>query len=299
MERPAPIVIFAFNRPEALEACANALSLNKEAAESDLFIYIDGPRKGKTGEAEIVDSVYDCAKHVTGFKTVEITVSQTNKGLAASILSGVSEVMNKYGSAIVVEDYLVVAESFLSFMNQGLTRYKDEDKVFSICGYSNQVERPRGSEDDAYFCSRSSSWGWATWADRWNSCDWQSKDWDAVKRSACDFKHWGGSDCYKMLRDWREGRNHSWAIRFCYNQFLQNKLSLFPMVSLVDNRGFDGSGTNCKKWSRFKSTFDISGRKDFKFPDKILLDRRIWKQCMAYHSFFARVWSRIMYVLYK
>ena len=48
-----------------------------------------------------------------------------------------------------------------------------------------------------------------------------------------------------MLRRQIEGKNNSWAIRWNASLFLNDILSLNVGKSLVQNEGFDGSGTNC------------------------------------------------------
>lgn len=294
----APIIIFAFNRLKPLKACVAALQANAESKDSDLIVFVDGPRSHKLGETEKVESVRYFVKTITGFKSLTYHLSKDNKGLGPSIIAGVTGVINEYGKAIVLEDDLIVSKNFLAFMNQGLNRYENNKEVFSVCGYSNIVKIPKDYSYDAYFCVRSSSWGWASWKDRWESVDWELKDWNSVKKNVRAFNCWGGSDCYGMLKGWKEGRNKSWAIRFCYAQFVQNKLSLFPTISKIDNEGFDGEGTNCKKWSRFKAVFDISTNKLFKLPDDVKMEEMIRKSALSYHTIIMRIYSRIMYAIY-
>ena len=295
----APIILFAFNRLEPLKATVASVLRNSEAAESDLYVFVDGARSGKQGEIEKVHEVQEYVKTISGFKSVNYTFAEHNNGLGPSIITGVTEVINRYGRAIVLEDDLILSQNCLSFMNQGLDKYEREQKVFSVCGYSNKVKVPNGYLADSYFCVRSSSWGWATWADRWNSVDWDLRDWKKYEGMKSAFNRWGGSDCFGMLQDWKEGRNKSWAIRFCFSQFLLKKLSLFPIVSKVNNDGFDGDGTNCKKYNRFKFEFDNTGCKTFKFPDKILINESFRKSAMSYHSLEKRIWSKIMYMIYR
>ena len=295
----APIIVFAFNRPEALKNTIHSLLQNEEAKASDLFIFVDGARPDKPGEKTKVNEVQEYVKSVKGFKKIHYTYSEVNKGLGNSIIQGVTQVINIYGNAIIVEDDLVFATNFLSYMNQGLERYEKEEKVFSICGYSNKVKVPKGYEYDTYFCTRSSSWGWGTWADRWNSVDWELKNWDKYSKMGRALNKWGGSDCWKMLNDWKHGKNKSWAIRFCFAQFLQDKVSLFPTISKVRNDGFDGEGTNCKKWSRFKYEFDKTKNKTFAFPLSPDIDLDLFHSAMSYHSIAIRIWSKIMYQIYR
>lgn len=295
----APIIIFAFNRLESLMNTVQSLLRNDEAADSPLYIFVDGPRSNYEGEAEKVAAVREFAKHVVGFKSVTCQFSDTNQGLGPSIIAGVSKVIGKHGRVIVLEDDLIVASNFLSFLNQGLNRYEHTSEVFSICGYSNEVKVPANYHADAYFCTRSSSWGWATWADRWQSVDWDLKEWDRYGFRAKEFNQWGGSDCWNMLNGWHKGKNKSWAIRFCFAQFIQNKVSLFPIISKVSNDGFDGQGTNCKKWSRFRYVFDTEGCKNFTFPLEITINQRLYRSAMHYNGILMRIYSRIMYMIYS
>ncbi len=294
----APVVIFAFNRIETLKACVASLLDNSEACRSDLIVFVDGPREDRQGEVAKVETVRQFVKKISGFKSLTPYFSDINKGLGPSVIEGVTKVIGQYGKVIVVEDDLIVGRNFLSFTNQGLDFYEQIDKVFSICGYTNRIKLPSDYDYDTYFCTRSSSWGWATWADRWSSCDWQLKDWDSVKKNVKTFNKWGGSDCFGMLKAWHEGRNQSWAIRFGYNQFIQDKLSLFPIVSHVQNNGFDGEGANCKKWSRFKSELDTSDNKLFSFPLRVEINREILHSSLFYHSILIRIYSNIMYFLH-
>lgn len=294
----APIVVFGFNRPDALKNTIASLLNNEEAKFSDLFVFVDGPREGKMGEKEKVKEVREYVKSITGFKSLHYTFSEKNKGLADSIIRGVGQVINQYDRVIVLEDDLVLMPNFLNFLNQGLDYYENNQKVMSVCGHSCKVKTPADYPYDAYFFTRSSSWGWATWKDRWNLVDWELNNWDKVVANRKAFVNSEGSDVFKMLNDWKCGRNHSWAIRFCYAQFIQKKLSVIPNKSLVDNEGFGGDGTNCKRYSRFK--FELDEREErliFRLPKKASLHPSLYKQALWYHSIPLRIWSRIMYLI--
>lgn len=299
VEKFAPIVVFAFNRPSSLENTIVSLLRNQEAICSDLYIFVDGIHDENLDEKENVSRVQRYVKSIIGFRKVEYSFSLQNKGLGNSIIEGVTQIINQYGRAIILEDDLILSSNFLSFMNQGLDLYEKEKRVFSICGYSNEVDVPKDYHYDTYFCTRSSSWGWATWADRWNSVDWELKDFDKYYTFKKAFNRWGGSDCWKMLHDWKCGKNKSWAIRFCFSQFLQKKVSLFPIISKVENNGFDGKGTNCRRWSRFRCVFDTSVTKDFTYPKDISVHPYLFRSAIGYHSIMKRIFSRIMYLIYR
>lgn len=292
-----PITIFAFNRPAEFRRLIDSLKKNPEHVDSKLYIFIDGPRMQKHGEKEKVLEVIDFAQSITGFKDIHINVSDSNKGLGPSIIKGVSEVINKHGTTIVLEDDLFVQPNFLKFMNDGLENYKNEKEVWSICGYTNKIKAPNDYPYDAYFCTRSSSWGWATWKDRWETVDWSFDNWDEWVKLKKQFNKWGGSDCFSMLEGCKNGRNKSWAIRFCFNQFLQDKLSLFPIKSLILNEGFDGNGTNCKKYSRFKFELMDGCLNNFNMPESAEMNTSLFRQTLHYHSIPLRIWSKLMYLI--
>lgn len=295
----APIILFAFNRLNAIKRTVESLLMNSEAIESELFVFVDGPRHHIPTDEEKITAVQKYVKAISGFKKITYTFSNKNKGLGASVIAGVTEVIHKYGKAIIVEDDLYCGKNFLAFMNQGLELYAANKDVFSVCGYSSKVKRHKGYKYDSYACVRSSSWGWGTWSDRWKSVDWNLNDWKNCEIRAKDFNRWGGSDCYGMLKDWHIGKNQSWAIRFCYSQFVQDKVSIFPITSKVANEGFDGEGTNCRGWSRFKYDFDFSENKNFQWPKETIINKSLQRMALSYHSIRSRIYSRIMNIINK
>ena len=159
----APIVVFGFNRLQALKSTISSLLQNEEAEHSDLFVFVDGARKEKKGEEDKVRAVQEFVRAIKGFKSLQYSFSEKNQGLATSIITGVGKVIDKYGKVIVLEDDLVVMPNFLNYMNQGLDFYEKNQAVMSVCGHSCKVKTPNDYPYDAYFLTRSSSWGWGTW----------------------------------------------------------------------------------------------------------------------------------------
>ena len=291
----APIVIFAFNRPDSLQRMIDSLKLNPLYEESEKFVYIDGPRS--EDERHKVDEVIAVAENITH----NVSISPVNKGLGSSIIAGVSAVLEKYGKAIVLEDDLVFTPNFLSYMNQALEFYEDDNRIISICGYGLKIKHPKGYRGDVYLSGRSSSWGWATWRDRWQQIDWDILDWNELSADRVRQKAFNknGSDMFAMLKDYMEGRNHSWAIRFCYNQFKLGMYSVSPFLSKVNNEGFGENATNCKqRYSRFKIDIDTTGTYTFVFDKNIVPNKKIEKECYHYHSLVLRVYSRVRKILH-
>lgn len=288
----APIVIFAFNRPKSLKALIESLQLNALFEESEKFIFVDGPRNKEDNKK--IAEVVAYAKSITP----NVVEQAINKGLGASIIDGVTSIINQYGRAIILEDDLRLMPGFLSYMNQALDAYCNDSSIFSICGYGLKIKRPKDYQSDFYLGVRSSSWGWGTWADRWNSVDWKVSDYEqlAKNRQAKRAFNQGGSDMYGMLRDYMEGKNSSWAIRFCYSQFKQGKYSVHPFLSLVDNEGFCADATNTRqKYSRFHIA--KNDNLSFNLLDNLQLNESILRQLRWYHSIPLRIYSKIRKIL--
>jgi len=293
MDRLSPIVIFTYLRLETLEKTINALAANFYASESDLIIYSDGAKFAN--DIERVNEIRAFLKTIRGFKSLTIHESTTNKGLATSIIHGVSSVLSMYPSAIVLEDDLLTSTNFLAYMNQALTYYQDNPNVLSISGFSPIIKGL--SADELYFTQRSSSWGWACWADRWSKIDWACEtyhDFKQITSLKSKFNEMG-SDMSLMLKRQMEGNINSWAICFCFHQFQHNLFSVHPAVSKVQNVGFDELSTNTKFYStRFSSELDQSESKDFCFENQVYLDNKIIKQFVKYNTIAARIRYRLM-----
>lgn len=248
-ETNAPVAVFAYNRADKLENCIKHLEKCKEAANSELFIFCDGAKGDKDREA--VTTVHEYAdNYATGntkrFKNVTVSAQESNRGLAASIISGVTETVNKYGKVIVVEDDLVVLPSFLKFMNESLRHYQDEKKCGSICSFSYPVRSLKGYDKDVYFTRKADCWGWGTWTDRWNNAEWADTDFGSYlnnRKLRWQFEGLeAGLDRLMYLQ--YKGEIDSWAVRWVYYLFQKGQLSLYPSKSRIINDGFDGSGAH-------------------------------------------------------
>lgn len=242
----APIVLFVYNRPEHTKKTIESLQKNEGPAESDLFIYCDGA-KNEAAE-EKVKKVRQYVHSVTGFKTVTVVERGENYGLARSVITGVTEIVNRYGRIIVMEDDLLTSRYFLTYMNEALERYKDEKKAFSITGYSHFGDG-NPALPESYFIRIFSSWSWATWKDRWELFDENATGWEQVKNDEAFRKTFDYEDSFDMsvmLRNQMEYHTiNSWAIRCYWAMFQSGGLTLFPNRGLCENIGFDGSGVHC------------------------------------------------------
>ena len=249
----APVILFVYDRPDHAKQTLDALAANKLAEQSELFVFCDGPKKESVIERnrQVVELI-TAEKERGRFASVTLTVSPVNKGLAASIIGGVTDIIHRYGKCIVVEDDLITSPKFLSYMNDALDFYKEKKSIFSISGFTYPLKALQKYPHDVYLSYRACSHGWATWSDRWDSVDWEVKDFTKLSRSLVKRYRFnrGGNDLYRMLRHQMRGERNSWAIRFCYSQSKQERYTIYPSKTLVKNIGFDGSGTHCQDLGR-------------------------------------------------
>lgn len=236
----APVCLFVYARPIHTRRVLRALARSELAEKAEVIIYSDGPRDERFEGP--VREVRNMLRNIKGFRHIELVTRDRNLGLSASIIGGVTEVCQTHGRVIVLEDDVVVSRYFLRYMNDSLLRYADDRRISSIGGYMYPIANRL---PDQFFLSMTDCWGWATWQRAWNEFNQDGsvllKEIESkglVKRFNLD----GAYDYRRMLQAQIAGKNDSWAVRWYANEFLKNRLTLFPGRSMTINIGNDGSG---------------------------------------------------------
>lgn len=304
----APIVVFSYNRPDHLRQTLEALAKNDLASESVLYIYCDGPKPNATqDQCDKVSAVQtvalqyaETAKRQGLFKDIHVVCAEKNKGLANSIIGGVTDVINQYGRVIVLEDDLLTSPYFLKYMNEALDFYESRPGVMSISANRppvHKMEIPSDYPYDVFVNLRSYSTGWATWKDRWNRVDWSLdylNDFLSHPEQVEAFNR-GGDDMTDMLCLQRDGKIDSWAIRFGFAHFKEHCVAILPCVSYVDNIGFDGTGIHSGSDERdFRNNLSQAVENP-RFTNIIYEDKRIINAFANYYSRTRRpLWKKMI-----
>lgn len=242
VDSAAAVALFVFNRPDHTRRTVEALRRNQLAPATDLFIYSDSFRLDS--QAESVQKVRTYLRGVDGFKSVTMVERDRNWGLARSIIDGVTSIVNAHERVIVLEDDMLTSRYFLTYMNEALERYQNDERVVSIHGYVYPVER---TLPEAFFLRGADCWGWATWKRGWDlfNPDGQFLLGELKRRNLVrEFDFNGSYPFSRMLKRQVQGKNNSWAVRWYASAFLANKLTLYPGRSLVHNIGNDDTGTH-------------------------------------------------------
>ncbi|SOC78573.1 methyltransferase, FkbM family [Salinimicrobium sediminis] len=263
----APVIIFVYNRPWHTRQVLESLKANTLAGNSKLYIFSDGAKKN-AGHNEIswIQEVRELIREDNWCGEVEIIEREQNLGLAQSVISGVSEIISDHGKVIVLEDDLILGKYFLEFLNDGLNEYDTQKEIYGISGYKFQSIKK--IQESTFFLPLMSSWGYGTWADRWNSINFSARALQAEINSRHIGKEldFGNIPFYNMLQDQVKGKIDSWAICFYASMFLKKGVFLFPNTSLLRNIGFDGTGIH--SGSSIPSHYNSSEKPDEKIEVK-------------------------------
>jgi hypothetical protein len=276
----APVILFTYNRLHQSKEVIKSLQLNDLASETDLLIYSDGPKNNNIDIFK-VDAVRKFINDVSGFKSIQIIEKEVNIGLFDMVTRGVSEVIKKYHKVIVLEDDIVTSPKFLTYMNEALLRFEPDNEIMSISGYTYPISLDHKYQHDLILSHRTSSWGWATWKDRWESVDF---DVDSVKKY---YKNYiktfsrAGPDLPSMIKARFREKNKSWAIFFALSHHIQNKYAIMPSKSFCQNIGHDGSGEHCHESTKWLVKMS---NKDIKKWDKPFLDESIVYKIQELHK---------------
>ena len=194
----APVVLFTYNRPEHTKHTIEALAANELAEKTELFVFSDAAKK--EADAAKVQEIREYVGTVQGFANVSLIVRKENYGLARNVIEGVTEIVNRYGRVIVLEDDLVTNRYFLRFMNDGLDRYEKEKQVTGVTGFSFLDDRT-DYDSESYLCGLTgTSWSWATWADRWSYFDAEALGWEKLKTDTAYRRRFNYDNTYNFYQ---------------------------------------------------------------------------------------------------
>lgn len=244
----APIVCFVYCRPELTRTMLESLASNELASESELFIYADGPKPN--ADERVLSNIREVRKLIREkqwCKNVTLIESDSNKGLATSVIEGVTNIVNRFGKIIVIEDDALLSNHFLKYMNDALSTYENDRDVFSIGSWSYFI-RPEKLKQP-YFFRFPDSVTWATYKRSWDLFEPDAK---IAKQKLIDRNLMQQFNAFEKLKYFEpmldlqiEGKINSWAIRWTATAIINGGLVLYPPISMSKNIGIDsGDGTH-------------------------------------------------------
>jgi len=267
----APVAIFVYNRPDNAKQTIEALQKNYLAKETEVFIFSDAPKTAKNEKA--VNDVRRYLRTITGFKSVTIIERKENFYIERNIIEGVTDIVNKYGRIIVLEDDGVSAKNFLTFMNKALDFYESQESVMHIATFTF-IKMPVDYKKTFFWSySENTGGGWGTWENRWEKFKWFSNEAEGLSVLSDEQKKEveldGASRCLQFLKLNPIPWDICWHIAIVRN----NGLAVNSPKPLIKNNGLF-SGTHSSPINRIlgKHPFDIElgEEEDIIFGDNIV-----------------------------
>lgn len=270
----APIGLSTYARSKHLHQTIEALQKNTLAPQSELYIFSDAPR---SGDEAPVTAVRSYLRTIDGFKKVYIVERESNDRVANS-RGGLKMLLDRFGKVIFLAEDIVTAPGFLTFLNEALDKYEENDRVFNVSGYCPPIKIPANYCHDVFSLRRLSAWGFGIWKNRFDHLRYITPDeferFAANKKKVREFVR-SGPDLMLMLKADAYGATDAGDVKLMYAQFLIDQYTVYPTKSLVQNIGHDGTGTHCGATDKFDVA--LSDKNSFKFPDDVIIDPRIVK----------------------
>jgi hypothetical protein len=284
MENEVAILITAFNRPKNLKSLLQNLS----TSEYPIFVSIDAARDGDVNNSKLVDECLDIANEL--FKTNgKIRIEDVNQGCFLGVSRAISWGFQHSAKLIILEDDIVPSKSFLDFAEFMLSKYEDDPRVGCIGG-SNLVPIENVSDPsvDYRFSAYTTSWGWATWADRWADYEEDLSTFPIFEyltpKSFWSFSrriYW--SEIFKATS---EGLVDTWDYRWLYSNWKRNRLTVLPNSNLVLNIGFGEMATHTKDQPWWLPDNIDNSYKVRSLASKVARDKTAddWMECNHFRS---------------
>lgn len=250
----APVLIPTLNRVDHLKRCLESLESCSGAEQTEVFVALDYPPSEEYYEGWKENNLYLCEKEIkNGFKRLTVIKRNYNYGLksnAANVVQLVEEVIIQYDRYILSEDDNVFSPNFLEYINKGLELYKNDKRVFAICGYKNDFVCKYDGNNHFMQHSLVQAWGYGIWKNRYIELK-ESLTPSYFRHILFNPKKW--YRCYNYWPHWTIAliqnatspltslRYHD--INMGFYVINENKCVVCPVISKVRNEGFDDSAT--------------------------------------------------------
>lgn len=259
----APILFIVFNRIATTEVVFEQIRKYKPEA---LYIAADGPRANKDGEKEKCQEVRELFSSIDWPCKVEYLFRDENFGCRRGVTNAIDWFFNYETEGIILEDDIVPNESFFNFIEENLSRYRNDVNVASISGCS--LISSKYDKIESYFFSHYPNiWGWATWKRAWEKYDGEMVGWKSWSRE--NLKNHSDNTSF-FTSYWNEEMEHvldgadSWDHQFIFASWKNNWLHVIPSENLIENIGFGNFATHTTGGA--PQSLLESPQKELKFP---------------------------------
>ena len=261
------ILLLIWRRPGHTKKVIDSI---RKIAPRKIYISADGHKKNDDYNKKLVEMVREIViKEIDWECKVMKNFSKVNKGCKNAVSDGIDWFFNYENEGIILEDDCLPSEAFYYFCSSLLEKYRNNEKIWAICG--NGYQESNMDNENSYFYSRYVDiWGWATWKRCWQKYDRDMKTWQDKKSAQKlknifeknrEFKYW------KKIFDnlFFNNQPDTWDYQWQYTLFINSGMACMPFMNLVENIGF-GEGATHTTEIPVITDFDIEKSKSFKFP---------------------------------
>lgn len=239
------VLFLVFNRPETTKQVFEAI---RQAKPPRLYVAADGPRASREGEFERVVQVRQIATAVDWPCEVKTLFRDGNLGCKKAVSEAITWFFEYETQGIILEDDCLPTQSFFTYCEQLLDRYKYNDDVYIISGDGRVASGLRFSADPDYvYCKYPLIWGWATWRRVWEKYDVNISEWPATKNTIINkiSKINRSKDFWlKTFNNLHEGRIDTWDYQLTYLLIKDDALAVIPTKNQIKNIGFGEDATH-------------------------------------------------------
>jgi len=233
-----PVLLLVFARPGATGLVFEAI---RKARPGKLYIAADGPVAGDPDNAGKCARVRECVAQVDWDCSVRTLFRENNLGCKVAVSEALHWFFSQEDEGIILEDDCLPGQSFFSFCESMLEKYRDDRRVMHISGTNLQFGKKRG-DASYYFSSIPSVWGWAGWKRSWEQYDISMSLYPAFKASGL-IKSILPDDrvaahVMHVLQMNYEGKISTWDHQYGFSLVINNGLCIVPNVNLISNLGY-------------------------------------------------------------
>ncbi len=240
------VLFLVFNR---LDVTQKVFKEIQRAKPPRLYIASDGARETMKGEDKKVRAVREyIVANINWDCEVKTLFRDKNLGCKYAVSGSIDWFFEQEEMGIILEDDCLPSQSFFWYCEELLETYKDDMRIWHIAGNNFHFGWKRDKDYSYYFGGiYGSIWGWASWRNRWNKYDVELRNYDEVMRKEYLESSYDGSDAVKgRIGDFKHIKQglDTWDFQWVYTRWINNGLTVVPIVNLVKNLGFGGNATH-------------------------------------------------------
>lgn len=244
------VLLIVFNR---IDTAAQVLERILASGCTNLYLYSDGPRTEKNGEAEQLKDVQQALlAQIPGQVKLTTRFSNKNQGPRIAVGEAISWFFDQEEEGIIFEHDCLPHPDFFPFCESLLAHYRNDERIMHISGDNFQFGKTYGNAD-YYFSKYNHIWGFATWRRAWQHYDLNMTGYEAFRDNGMIkqlFHDRKVQNFWKKILDKTfSGEIQTWDYQWTYSMWVQNGLAILPQKNLISNIGFDDQALNTKNSS--------------------------------------------------